>query len=166
VTVDLLHDVLWEINDISVTVVCMTWLFGVIQHACRDLLRSAWYWYACNWCSFQISQSHLRSPFLFLMSPLTWTRLNSILHNMQVIRVIVQNRSVEPWLTSHVLISYHSLVLFWFTELYFQVSLLWDICEMVQDRLFSQWCCQRSRLGVWHCVTGQVVPDVLKIILS
>jgi hypothetical protein len=24
VTVDLLHDVLWEINDISVTVVCMT----------------------------------------------------------------------------------------------------------------------------------------------
>jgi len=110
----------------SVTLVllwlCMTWLFGVIQRACRDLLTSAWYWYACNWCSFQINQSHLRSPFLFLMSPLTWTRPNSTLHNMQVIRVIVQNHSIEPWLTSQVLIFYHSLVLFLFIELYFQVS--------------------------------------------
>ena len=112
VTVYLLHDVLWEISHISVTVIMhdlIVWCHSTcIQRACRDLLTSAWYWYACNWCSFQINQSHLRSPFLFLMSPLTWTRQNSTLHNMQVIRVIVQNHSIEPWLTSQILIFYHS----------------------------------------------------------
>ena len=133
VTLYLLHDVLWEISDISVTVIMhalIVWCHSTcIQHACRDLLTSAWYWYACDWCSLQINQSHLRSPFLFLMSPLTWTRLNSTLHNMQVIRVIVQNHSIEPWLTSQILIFYPSLLLFLFIELYFQVSslhLLWN----------------------------------------
>lgn len=97
-------DVLWEICHVTVTLRCMTWLFGVIQHAfaCRDLLMRAWYWYACNWCSLQISQSHLRSRFLFLMSPLIWTRLNSTHHNTQVIRGIGKNCSIEPWLTSKV----------------------------------------------------------------
>lgn len=45
VTMYLLHDVLWEISDISVTVIMhdlIVWCHSTcIQHACRDLLTSA-----------------------------------------------------------------------------------------------------------------------------